>query len=135
MTNTDWINSRPEITAGAVIAEAEAWYAETHSRADTERAGLLAKLTAWLAAERVQRRRRETTVVTTLTVTHILHGADADDAVRSGTAQRLAEISLQATRRGFRMMRQQAEADDVSISRVQVFGLEKAADAEAEPCR
>lgn len=133
MTNADWINSRPEITAGAVIAEAEAWYAETHTGTDTETAGLLTKLMAWLAAERTQRKRRETTVVTTLTVTHVLHGADADDVVRSGTAQRLAEISPQATRRGFRMMRQQAEADNVSISRVQVFGLEKP--IEAEQCR
>lgn len=134
MTNADWINSRPEITAGAVIAEAEAWYAETHARTDTETAGLLSKLTAWLAAERTQRKRRETTVVTTLAVTHVLYGADADDTVRRGTAQRLAEIDLQATRRGFQMMRLPA-ADDVSISRVQVFGMEKAADAEAEPCR
>ena len=125
MTNADWLRSRPEVTAGTVLAEAEAWYAETHSRTDTETAGLIAQLTAWLAAERREWRHRETTVVTTLTVTHVLHGADADDVTRSGMAQRLANLSLTATQRGFRQMRQETEPDNVCIAGLQVFGIHR----------
>lgn len=126
MTNADWLNSRPELTAAAVIARAEEWYRETRPAADTAAAGLLVMLTEWLAAEHDDSEARRTvTVVTTLTVTHILHELDADQ-VTGQVAQRLAESALQSARYGNSCLHEVAQADNISISTsgVQVFGLE-----------
>lgn len=125
MTNADWIKSRPELTAAAVIARAEAWYEKEHPRADTETAGLLAVLTKWLAAEHDDEgeARRTVTVVTTLYVTHVLRDLDADQ-VTGQVAQRLAESALQSARYGDSCLHEIARADNISIRGVQVFGLE-----------
>ena len=124
MTNADWLNSRPELTAAAVIAKAEEWYEREHPQADTATAGLLGKLTEWLAAEHVDdAARRTVTVVTTLAVTHVLRELDADQ-VTGQVAQRLAESALQSARYGNSCLHEVAQADNISISGVQVFGLE-----------
>ena len=124
MTNADWLNSRPELTAAAVIARAEEWYAKEHPQADTATAGLLGKLTEWLAAEHEESEARRTvTVVTTLAVTHVLRELDTDQATGQ-VAQRLAESALQSARYGNSCLHEVAQADDISISGVQVFGIE-----------
>lgn len=127
MTNADWLNAHPEITAGTMAAEAVAWYAHTHSKADIETASQLGILTAWLAAEhREPDTKREVTLVTTLVFTHVLHDAEADEVLRCGTAQRVADALLQHVRKGLRVTaRPYMHPDNVSIERVQVFGLEK----------
>ena len=124
MTNADWLNSRPELTAAAVIAKAEEWYEKEHPQADTATAGLLAKLTEWLAAEHADdAARRTVTVVTTLAVTHVLRELDADQ-VTGQVAQRLAESALQSARYGDRCLHEVDEAVNITNSGVQVFGLE-----------
>lgn len=124
MTNADWLNSRPELTAAAVIAKAEEWYEKAHPQADTDTAGLLGKLTEWLAAEHVdEEARRTVTVVTTLHVTHVLRELDADQ-VTGQVAQRLAESALQSARYGDSCLHEIARADNISIAAVQVFGIE-----------
>ena len=124
MTNADWLNSRPELTAAAVIARAEEWYAKEHPQAVTATAGLLGKLTEWLAAEHEESEARRTvTVVTTLAVTHVLRELDADQ-VTGQVAQRLSERALRSARYGPSCLHEDAQADDISISGVQVFGLE-----------
>jgi len=124
MTNADWLNSRPEITAAAVVAKAEEWYEKEHPQADTDTAGLLGKLTEWLAAEHEESEARRTvTVVTTLAVTHVLRELDADQ-VTGQVAQRLAESALQSARYGDSCLHEVAQADNIGISSVQVFGIE-----------
>lgn len=125
MTNADWINSRPEITAGAMIAAAEAWYAQTHTQADAESASLIGKLSAWLTAQHTETGRPpETTVVTTLQVTHVLRGAEADDVIARGTAQRIAEAARAACTRGYKAMADSAQPDSIGVGQVQVFGFD-----------
>lgn len=125
MTNADWINSRPETTTGAMITQAETWYAQTHTQTDAETASLIGKLSAWLTAEHTETERREATVVTALHVTHILRGADADNVIARGTHQRIAEAARAACERGYRGMADTAQPDNVSIGKVQVFGIRR----------
>lgn len=124
MTNADWLNSRPELTAAAIVARAEEWYRETRPAADAAAAGLLVMLTEWLAAEHEESEARRTvTVVTTLRVAHVLRELDADEVVGQ-TAQRLAESALQSARYGDTCLHEIARADNIAIGGVQVFGIE-----------
>ena len=126
MTNADFLQSRPELTAGAVIEAAETWYEATHSRADAETAGLLQKLAEWLAAPHTAETDKEATVVTTLTVTQHLRGQSADFALQSGTAQRIADNALRALREGLKMQqRVWGGPDHTEVTRVQVFGFDE----------
>lgn len=131
MTNADWLNSRPETTAGTVLAAAEAWYAQTHAAADVETATLLGKLTAWLTAEHTEERQAECTLVTTLELTHVLRGAEADEVLRCGTAQRVADTMKLKVEKGLRLTcKPFLLPDHVSIGKVQVFGREPEPDLE-----
>lgn len=132
MTNAEWISSRPEVTAGEIIAAAEEWYAGTHMQADTATASLIGKLTAWITAEHTEpTARREVTVVTTVEVTHILRGLDDSEVMHGGMAQRIAETVRRRTERALRSTPELA-ADHVGIAKVQVFGLTQGAGARAE---
>lgn len=124
MTNADFVNSRPEMPAGAIIEAAERWYAMERTGTDSESAGLLVKLAAWLAAEHTDAPSPETTVVTTLTVTHVLREADADAMIHRGVPQRIAEACRAACARGFSAMSWAAQPDNLTVGNVQVFGLD-----------
>ena len=128
MTNADFMRSHPETTAGTLIAEAEAWYDRTHGRADAESASLMGKLQAWLTAEHVEEAQAEVTLVTTLELTHVLHGAQADEVLQRGTAQRVADTMKMKVEKGLRLVcKPYLVPDNVSIGRVQVFGMERGA--------
>lgn len=65
----------------------------------------------------------EATVITTLTVTHILRDCTADEATE--VAELLAEAAADALRAAYaERVLPQGQADDVCVSGVQIFELE-----------
>lgn len=69
----------------------------------------------------MSRKAPETTVVTTLTVTHILKGCTAAEA--TGVAEIIADTAKQALERGYTdgHVRRQGQADNIAVSCVQIF--------------
>ena len=124
MTNAEYISNRPEITIEEAMKEARAWYAETHGPEAARAADGVRALMAWLPAERpaAEGDRRTVTVVTTLQITHVLHGVGLDEVETSGTADRLAERAKRNAETAVAVGG--PRPDDVSIERVQVFSFD-----------
>lgn len=142
MTHAELIEQRmPELTAATMLDLAKGWYDRTHPQADAETASTAAKLTAWLAAEvedadsaeaaaAAAAREPESTIVTTLQVTHIVRGtADPGEAL----AQQIAQTAARCAWAGYHEhVLHGGHPDDISIGSVQVFTRE-AEEAAATP--
>ena len=124
MTNAEYISNRPEITIEEALQEARAWYAETHGIEAAQAASSVRALMAWLPAERpaADGDRRTVTVVTTLTITHVLHGVGLAEVEESGRADRLAERAKRNAETAVAVGG--PRPDDVCIERVQVFSFD-----------
>ena len=135
MTNAEYIEQRtPEMPAAAMFDLAKAWYDRTHPQADAETASTAAKLTAWLAAEieegtEPELKVAESTIVTTLQVTHVVRGtADPGEALTQSIAQTAARCAWAGYHEH---VLSGGHPDDISIGGVQVFGFDGQAEAEA----
>lgn len=135
MTNAEHIQRNAELTAGEMLRAAEEWYASTHSSADAETASTAVKLAAWLAVEvpepgdDVLRTQPESTIVTTLQVTHVVRGI-----VNPELAQAIAATAEKCLRAGFaEHVLLGGHPDEIRTESVQVFTFDEPRIAAEEP--
>lgn len=134
MTNAEYIEQRtPEMPAVTMLDLAKAWYDQTHPQADAETASIAVKLAAWLAEDieegaEPEQKDAESTIVTTLQVTHVLRGtADPGEAL----VQQLAETARRCAWAGYHEhVLHGGHPDDISVAEVQVFPREAEEPAE-----
>lgn len=127
MTNAEWMRANPGMTVDTAIKEAEAWWV-THVTGRRRQDALPAeRLAAWLFAEREEPADGpETTVVTTLTVTHIVRGITAEQTQERGLDKWIAENARTAALAGYREhVMATGQPDDVCVTAVQVFGIDR----------
>lgn len=77
----------------------------------------------------------EVTVVTTLTVTHVLRDCTLEEA--TGVAEIIADSAKQAAERGYAdgHVLPQGAADDISIAQVQLFSMDRDGRRKAQKAR
>lgn len=140
MTNAEYIQKNaPEMSLAALAAAAEEWYGRVHPLADAETAGQTAKLTAWLAAEAeetewqpTRHEEAESTIVTTLQVTHVVGGDAAQDPEElAGLARVLAQTAVRCAWAGYHEhVMSDGHPDNIRAAGVQVFSFDGLAAAE-----
>lgn len=125
MTNAAWLASHPQMTVEEVMEAVKQWY--ERSPYAVESATPAERLTAWLYAphEEQTATEAETTVVTTLTVTHILRGIAEENAQE--LTQWIADGARAALWAGYEGRPQAARAwpDNIGIAGVQVFSFDR----------
>ena len=117
MTNAEFYAANMAATIAEVTAAARAWWEAVGWAKQWPDATAADIMAAWLRAEHAGGEAPETTIVTTLTVTHIMHGP-----VNAEQAQWLAEGARAALRAGYRG--KALPPDDVCVNGVQLFSFD-----------